>query len=39
MIGDGHGLESDLFGILEVRVWSPDALQPFDVQQPASDIK
>jgi hypothetical protein len=34
MVGYCHGLERDLFGIFEVRIRSPHALQPLDVQQP-----
>jgi hypothetical protein len=34
MVGYCHGLERDLFGIFEVRIRPPHALQPLDVQQP-----
>ena len=34
MIGNGHRLEGDLFGVLEVGIGAPNALQPFHVQQP-----
>lgn len=37
MVRDGHGLESDLFGILEVRVRPPDAFQPVNIQQPVNE--
>ena len=29
----GHCLEGDLLGILEVRVWAPDSVEPFYRQQ------
>ena len=28
-----HGLEGDLLGIFEVRVWSPDLVEPLDGQE------
>lgn len=34
VVGDGHLLECDPFGVLEEGVWSPHALQPPDGQQP-----
>ncbi len=33
MIWDGHGLESDLLGILEEGVWTPNQVKPLNWQQ------
>ena len=38
MVGYCHGLERDLFGIFEVRIRPPHALQPLDVQQPGQKV-
>ena len=29
VVGDGHGLEGDLLGVLEIGVRTPDPVQPF----------
>ena len=34
VVGDGHLLEGDLLGVLEVRVWVPDFLEPVDRKKP-----
>ena len=33
VVGYGHGLESDLLGVLEVRVRPPDVAEPLDGEQ------
>lgn len=33
MVWNGHGLKSNLFGILEIGVRSPDSVEPFDWKQ------
>lgn len=35
MVRDRHRLERDLLGVFEVRIWTPHALQPFYIEQPA----
>ncbi len=37
VVGYGHGLKRDLFGVLEIRVGPPDALQPVHVEQPVAN--
>lgn len=34
MVGDGHGLESDRFGVFEESVGAPDVFEPGDGKQP-----
>ena len=34
VVGDSHGLEGDLLGVLEERVGPPDVAQPRDGQEP-----
>ena len=34
MVWDGHLLEGDLLGVLEVRVWVPDFFEPVNGKKP-----
>lgn len=33
VIGNGHGLKRDRFGIFKKRIWTPHVFQPFHLQE------